>query len=191
MTGDQIAQISYLGLLGAAIAGFYLLQNRQNMGRTLQYAAIWGMIFIGAVAAAGLWQDISGKVMSRQQMIDGGTLEVPRARDGHYYVVMDVNDTPVRFVIDTGATDTVLTRADARRIGIDVDGLSYIGSANTANGIVRTAPVWLDDVTLEDWNDDGVRAVVNEGEMSGSLLGMSYLERYRVGFDGGLLTLER
>ena len=190
MNGDQIAQIAYLGLLGAAIAGFYLVQNRHELGRTLQYAAIWGLIFVGAIAAAGLWSQMGGTVMGRQQM-SGAVLEVPRARDGHYYVTMDIDGTPVNFVIDTGATDTVLTRADARRIGIDVDNLAFLGSANTANGVVRTAPVWLDAVELEDWRDDGVRAVVNEGEMQGSLLGMSYLERYRVGFDGGRLTLER
>ncbi|PKP73573.1 MAG: TIGR02281 family clan AA aspartic protease, partial [Alphaproteobacteria bacterium HGW-Alphaproteobacteria-6] len=40
--------------------------------------------------------------------------------------------------------------------------------------------------------DTNVRAVVNGGEMAGSLLGMAYLQRFsRVEITGGKLVLER
>ena len=64
------------------------------------------------------------------------------------------------------------------RIGIDPSDLAYLGSANTANGEVRTAAVRLDTVTLDGLTDRDVRAVVNDGEMDGSLLGMTYLGRF-------------
>ena len=38
---------------------------------------------------------------------------------------------PVRFVIDTGATDMVLTRADAEKVGIDLDNTQFLGRAQT------------------------------------------------------------
>jgi aspartyl protease family protein len=94
-------------------------------------------------------------------------------------------------VVDTGATDLVLTRADAERAGIDTDGLIFSGQAFTANGMVQTAPVLLDTVALEGMRAR-VRAVVNGGEMQESLLGMSYLHRFeRLEISGGTLVLER
>jgi aspartyl protease family protein len=84
----------------------------------------------------------------------------------------------VRFVVDTGATHVVLTRADAARAGIDPDGLAYLGQARTANGIVRTAQVRLDSLSLGPVAMTDLRAVVNDGEMDVSLLGMSLLNRF-------------
>ena len=55
------------------------------------------------------------------------------AADGHYYLSVDINGAPVNFVVDTGATDLVLTRKDAARVGLDPDSLIYQGRANTAN----------------------------------------------------------
>ena len=66
----------------------------------------------------------------------------------------------------------MLTRADADRVGIDTDSLAYVGRALTANGPVGTANVWLDEVRMGGWSDQGVRAVVNEGELFQSLLGL-------------------
>jgi aspartyl protease family protein len=58
--------------------------------------------------------------------------------------------------------------------------------------MVSTARVWLDEVRLGDIADTGVPAVVNGGEMPGSLLGMTYLDRFReVRIGGGALTLVR
>ena len=102
-------------------------------------------------------------------------MEVPRAFDGHYYLTLDLNGVPVDFVVDTGATDMVLTRADAARIGLDPDALAYTGVAGTANGQVRTARVRLDEVSLGGILDRNLPASVNEGVMDTSLLGMSYL----------------
>jgi aspartyl protease family protein len=112
--------------------------------------------------------------------------------DGHFYVTMEVNGAPIRFVIDTGASELVLSRADAARAGIDPDGLIFSGRAFTANGMVETAPVTLASVVLGGVADTGVPAVVNAGEMPESLLGMSYLERFsRMEIANGRMVLER
>ena len=98
----------------------------------------------------------------------------------------------MRFVVDTGATDMVLTQTDAQRAGIDPDGLAYLGRAMTANGEVRTALVRLDEVQLGSVTDRGVSAVVNQGEMAQSLLGMGYLQRWgRIEIAAGELILTR
>lgn len=193
MNSDNLAQLIYLVLLGSVIAGWFFVDNRKNLGKTAQQAAAWGLIFVGAIAAIGLWSDIRDNVAPSQSYIDGmATVEVPRAPDGHYYLDLDIDGTTVRFVIDTGASDVVLTKEDAARIGIDVENLFYGDIANTANGEVRTAQVRLQNVRLGEIVDLTVGASVNEGEMGTSLLGMTYLQRYsKIELGGGKMVLRR
>ena len=195
MTADNAMSLIYLLLLGGVIGGYFVLSNRRRMGMLLQQAAIWFFLFVGAILVYGLWEDISRTAVPQQSVLsDGGAaiVEVPRARDGHYHVTLGVNGEPVRFVIDTGASDLVLTQADAERVGLDPEGLRYLGRAFTANGEVRTADVRLDEVALGGVVDRNVRGVVNGGAMNQSLLGMSYLQEFgRIEIAGDVLRLTR
>lgn len=191
MDGDQIARLLYLSLLGAAVAGYFLVANRHRLGQVAQQAAVWGLIFVGVVAAYGLWSDIRDDVAPRQSYVEG-RVEVPRGPGGHYDLTLGINGEPVRFVVDTGATDVVLSRRDAERVGVDLDDLIYTGEAWTANGVVRVANVALDEVRLGEIVDRDLRAAVTDGDLDASLLGMRYLERFeRVTIEGGRLVLER
>jgi aspartyl protease family protein len=179
VTGDDWGRLLYLSLLGAALLAAFLVQHRGGLGRLLRQAATWMLIFLGVIAAAALWSDVRSTRMARQTVIAAeGRIELPRAPDGHFYVTADVQGVPVRFVVDTGATDLVLTREDAARVGIDPAGLVFSGRASTANGEVRTAPVRLSEVAIGGIVQTGVRAQVNEAPMPDSLLGMSFLRRF-------------
>lgn len=192
MSGDQIAQLGYLVLLGLALAAGLWARSKNNLSQMLQHAAIWGFIFIGGVAVVGLWGDISRQIGVSQSVTQDRRIEVPLGRDGHYHLTLEINATPLRFVIDTGATDLVLSRADAQAAGLNLDALNFLGRAATANGVVETAPIRLDSVRLGPFTDTNVRAVVNGGEMRGSLLGMGYLQRWgRIEIAGNVLTLTR
>ena len=190
MSGDNIAQLAYLGLLGAAVVGWFLASNRNSMGKVTQQALVWVLIFVGVIAAAGMWSDIRRDVLPRQSVLSDGRIEVPRRAGGHYELSIFLNGTPVKFLVDTGASQIVLTREDAARIGIDTGSLAYVGTAFTANGPVGTAPVWIDELRLGPWIDSDVRAVVNEGDLFQSLLGMDYLSRIgRIEIEGGRMVL--
>ena len=192
MESFDFPRLVYLSILGSVLVLWFVVQGRQSMGKLLQYAAAWALIFLGAIAVVGLWQDIRQTVRPTQSVVSEGRVELPRAPDGHYYVTAEVNGTPLRFVVDTGASQIVLSRRDAARAGIDTERLVYTGRAQTANGTVRTAPVRLDRVSIGPIADRDVRAVVNEGAMSGSLLGMDYLRRFSsVEITGDKLVLTR
>ena len=193
MTGDNIASLIYLVLLGCAVGGWLLTSGRDSIGKTLQMAMIWGFIFLGVVAGYGLWNDVQRQTTGGQMLqLGSGQISVPRQSDGHYYLNLALNGETVRFVVDTGASDMVLSIDDARRVGLDPDSLNFIGTANTANGQVRTASVRLNTVRLGDITDTDVYASVNGGEMDGSLLGMGYLEKWgRIEISGGELRLTR
>lgn len=193
MTGDEIARLAYLALLGTAVIGWAIAESRGGLGPALKRLLVWGFIFLGVIGGYGLWEDIRNDVAPRQLVLDdGGRIEVPRAFDGHYYLTLEIDGQDVDFIIDTGATDIVLAETDAARLGIDTEALAYSGLANTANGTVRTARVALDTVALGNVTDRNVPAVVTDGEMEGSLLGMRYLQRFsRLEISGNTLVLER
>ncbi|KJZ20252.1 retropepsin-like aspartic protease family protein [Loktanella sp. S4079] len=178
MTADQTARLIYLSLLVLAVLGSAVVSGRENLGKTVQQAAIWLFIFLGVIGAYGLWEDIQRDTTNRQAYLADGRIEVPRSPDGHYYMTLEVNNRPLTFVVDTGASQIVLSQEDARHIGLDPDNLDYWGYAMTANGEVRTAAVILESITLGNVIDRNVNAVVNGGEIDISLLGMTYLNRF-------------
>lgn len=192
MDGDSFARLGYLALLLAAVGGWMIVEYRGRMGQALRVAAAWGLIFLGVMAAYGLWTDIRGpQAIPDQILTEAGRVELPRAPDGHYYATLTVNGVDLRFMADTGASTMVLTKADARAIGLDPEALLYLGEAYTANGRVRTARVTLDTVGLGPFADSNVSAWVNEGEMDISLLGMDYLGRFRIEIAGDKMILGR
>lgn len=191
MDGTDFGRMAYLLLLLAAVAGWVIVEYRGRMGFALRTAMAWGLIFLGVVAGYGLWEDIRRTSLPAQASFEGGRIEIPRARDGHYHLTLTVGGTPVDFLVDTGATNIVLSQADARRLGFDPAALPYLGSARTANGTVRTARVALQDVALGDIRDARLPAYVTDGEMEGSLLGMDYLGRFRIQIAGDRMVLER
>lgn len=192
---DQFSATTYLSALIMALFAIWILASLRRHGwhRNLQSAAIWGLIFLGTIAGFGMWEDIKRDIIPRQAVFDAqGRIEVPRARDGHYYLTLDVNGAPVDFVVDTGASEIVLTQDDAAAVGLNGDSLNYIGRAFTANGEVRTAPVRLASVRIGRVEDRNVPAFVNEGEMFQSLLGMAYLQRWdKIEISDGRLILTR
>lgn len=193
MDGYDFGRLIYLVLMGAAVAGYFMAEGRQGLGKTARQVMVWGFIFLGVIAAYGLWDDIGNTVTPRQMVSDdGGRIEVPRARDGHYYLTAEVNGVSVDFMVDTGASEVVLTQPDAARAGLDPGSLRYSATASTANGTVAIAPVRLDELRLGDMVQRRVRASVNGGEMEQSLLGMSYLQHFaRIEIAGDRLILTR
>jgi aspartyl protease family protein len=191
MDGETTGRLFYLVLLLLAVGGYVMVEFRQRMGQTLRTAAAWGLIFIGVMAGYGLWNDLKTDIAPQQMISAEGQIEVPRAEDGHYYVTLTINGTPVQFMADTGATSMVLSNADARRLGIDLESLVYLGRAQTANGTVATARVELPVVELGPYRDTDFAAWVNQGEMEMSLLGMEYLSLYRMEIAGDRMILRR
>jgi aspartyl protease family protein len=119
----------------------------------------------------------------------GGIPEVrlERNRAGHYVAGGRINGSPVRFLIDTGATDVALPLALAERLSLP---LRSGGLSKTANGTVRTWTTRLESVDLGGLVARNVRATVLPS-MPGEdvLLGMSYLRHLDMVQRGRTLTL--
>jgi len=167
-----IVALTLFGLLFMSLLGSLL---RHDGARKI---LIWFVIITGVTLVASGWESFSQDLEPQQTRLLNGRIEVPKSRDNHFHITLDINNVPVDFLIDTGASQMVLTLEDAERIGLNPDDLSFSRTAFTANGEVATAPVQLDEVQLDSIRDTRVRASVNSGEMEKSLLGMSYLSRF-------------
>jgi aspartyl protease family protein len=109
---------------------------------------------------------------------------------GHYISNGTINDRPVRFLVDTGATTVAMGAGDARRLGLDkLDGRR--ASTMTANGVVSSTCVRLDKVSLGDISVEGVDACYADREMPFILLGMSFLSRTEMKNVGSELHLKK
>jgi aspartyl protease family protein len=180
MDSDSLARLAYLALLACAVIGALFALYRGRLRSGVRDALLWGLIFLGFVAAYGLKDDIAGALdPSQAVMTEQGAVLLRRGPDGHFRLQAEVNGAPVTFLVDTGATDVVLTREAARRAGLDPDALRYTRRAQTANGIARFAPVRLERLEFAGLSARDVPAAVSEGRLFTSLLGMSYLDRFR------------
>ena len=180
MEENDFSRLIYLSVLVVAILGYVLISRRGAYGKMFRQAGVWLLIFMGLVAIVASWQDIrqSGQTMSFQQSEDSAII-IPKEIDGHFHLTVTINDRPIEFLVDTGASDIVLTRKDAARVGFDPNRLDYWGMANTANGTVRLATIRLETVRLGEFIDKNIRASVNKAPMEKSLLGMRYLSKFR------------
>jgi aspartyl protease family protein len=106
-----------------------------------------------------------------------GEIALTREYNGHFYANVDINGSPIRVLVDTGASGIALSRGDARRAGLAVSAGMFDVIGQGANGDVHGEYVKLDRVSLGPKTAEGVTAVVlDEGDQS--LLGQSFLSKF-------------
>jgi aspartyl protease family protein len=189
---STLAILSYLFLL--------VLSRRVRFWQVIQYLTIW--LGIGLVVLVGysfkgdLWslkERLSQQLMPTvPHSITPESVSVSVSQGGHFVVDGNIDGTTVRFLLDSGASSVVLTRQDARRVGISVNELDFTQPTQTANGVVFSAPVVIPRIDVGSIRVDDVKGAVSRGGLTHSLLGMSFLSRlksWRV--EGSQLILEK
>jgi aspartyl protease family protein len=168
--------------------------SRSSLTRIAKIAGLWALI-ISAIAVFYLYRsDLGTRVMSALDpsgvTVTSEGMLLHRAQDGHFWLRADVNGVPVRFMIDTGASNVVLSPEDARRVGINTGLLDFSGIATTANGNVRFARATVSQISLGEAVFYDVPVTVNGADMQGSLLGMTVLRNFgSIEFRGDMLIL--
>lgn len=173
------ALVFYLLVL-LVIGGSLIFGDFKNrFARALHQLGIWAVILSAATIIFSMREDIEARLFPAAAVaVEGGEIVLTRAGDGHFYATLSLEGTDITFIVDTGASQVVISREDAMRIGINPDELRYLGRARTANGVVKTARVRLEEVRFGERVDKGLLASVNGGPMDMSLLGMAYLSRF-------------
>lgn len=115
------------------------------------------------------------------------SVTLQRNRANHYVGSGTINGEAVIFLLDTGATDVVISQDLADELGLH---RGYPSQARTANGIVTVYSTSLEELQLGELRFQQIRASINPA-MHGRevLLGMSALKHVTFQQQGDLLTL--
>ena len=198
---DRIGRGLYLGVLGLVIAGGVL--NRRRLGETVRALGMWALIVFVLVAGYQYryeLQDVASRVTVG--LIPGSPLSINDAdgsiavvldklANGHFEVDAQINGAPVRMMIDTGATTTVMTAQDAAQAGIETSMLNFQVPVSTANGQALAARAVIQEIRVGAIDRRSMPVLVAaEGMLQQSLLGMNFIGTLS-GFDirGDRMTL--
>jgi aspartyl protease family protein len=194
--GDQA--LNFIYLIGCLIlVGSAFTVRRLPLGQSLKMLLAWGLIFAAAFVAFTLKDDFLA--LGRRAMAEargdnvvassGGEIRIRRGQDGHFWVDGEINGEPVRFLVDSGATVTTLTRATADRVGIAASGFGTM--VNTANGTMmvdrgRAARIKVGPI---ERGDLAVHISATLGDTN--VIGMNFLSTLTAwGVEGTMLRLK-
>jgi aspartyl protease family protein len=182
---DAHMRILYLLVLLAFVGSGVVYGRRGDMSQSVKYAFIWLGILLLLVLGYSFRDGFTNNrlmaelIPHRAQIAGDGTMTIRSGEGGHFHVEAEINGVPVRFMMDTGASDIVLAPADAARVGFPVESLNYSRTYHTANGVVKGAPVKLDSLRIGSIQMRDIPASVNGAQMDQSLLGMTFLNRLK------------
>jgi aspartyl protease family protein len=194
LDGDIAARTLYFGVL-ASVMATWVVGSRARFGETVRTLSTWVLIVLVLIAGYQYryeLQDVASRVtaglvpgspLSGTDAEGRATVILEKQPNGHFGARAGVDGTPVDMIVDTGATSTVLTQADARRAGFDLGGLSYTVPVATANGVARAAFGTAREITVGNIIRRNVPVLVAaEGSLEQSLLGMNFMSTL-TGFD--------
>lgn len=158
----------------------------QRTGKLLSWLAILGLMigltaFYAAMTRSGGGMSETVGANGRAQVI------LERERNGHYMATGAINGNPVKFLVDTGATDVAVSERAARELGLPFG--PRIGIMTAAG----PAPAWgtrLESVSLGGLLLKDVRATITPGLGQNALLGMSFLKHFNIRQEGDRLVIE-
>ncbi|RWM10021.1 TIGR02281 family clan AA aspartic protease [Mesorhizobium sp.] len=188
------SRLIWVGVL-VTVIGASLVRSGRPLGDMARNLGVWAAIVLALIAGYQYRYELQG-VASRVTAglvpgsplalgVDNGraTVTLDKADNGHFEARILVNGAPVRTVVDTGATSTVLTAEDAQAAGFNPAALSYTVDVSTANGMARAATVRTDEVAIGGIvRKDMPVMVAAPGMLEQSLLGMKFISSLS-GFD--------
>jgi aspartyl protease family protein len=195
--GDQA--LNFIYLIGCLVlVGSALMVRRLPVGQSLRMLLAWLLIFAAAFVAFTLKDDflaLGHRAVAELQgdnVIEtkGGEIRIRRADDGHFWINGEVNGKPVRFLVDSGATITTLSRETAARVAIapsDSFGV-MVGTANGTTmvdrgraGRIRVGPIERSDLAVH----------ISRSEGDTNVIGMNFLSTLSAwGVEGSTLRLK-
>ena len=186
MESGDLPRLIYLIILLTAISGGFFFRSKLKASELIKQALAWILIALTVLVFYSFRYDflkiknrLQSEIFPSQAMLNQhGTLSINKSMDGHFYIYLTINGTPVRFMVDTGASDVVLSIRDAQRIGIDINRLNFSKSYQTANGVIMGAPTYVNEIELSGLKFYDFPVSINNSNMGTSLLGMRFLEQF-------------
>ena len=136
MTGNSPQVVYYA--MGVLLLLSSLLAMRLPLGKALKMGLAWVGIFAGVFilfAFRGEFQHFGRRLRAEalgSPEAESGEIRVPMGDDGHFWVQASINGQSARFLIDSGASVTTISRSLAQSAGVPTNGRRWV--VETANG---------------------------------------------------------
>jgi aspartyl protease family protein len=186
LTEDQ--NLNLVFAIGALVlVASALFSRRTRFGELLRTALVWVAIF--AVFIVGfsyqneilaVWNRVSGEVTgANEQLVVGDTLRIRQSADGHFWANTTVNDLPVRFLIDSGATTTAMTLRTAQDAKVEISESPFPVILTTANGSVEAQRGQIQSLQIGSMVAKDLKIVVAEEFGDSNVIGMNFLSQLK------------
>lgn len=194
MTNDIMLGGLYLLMAMMLVLGS-LMSRREPFAKLIKMALMWVAIFGGGFILF-TFRDNLGYVTQRLKaealgtpVVEGRSVRIPMAIDGHFWVDATINGVPAKFLVDSGATVTTVGSALAAQAGLD-DENSHDQMVRTGNGIVKVSSARARSIAVGSIERRDQRIYVADNDDL-NVVGMSFLSSLRRwGVEGRWLVLE-
>src|SRR3954464_12100446 len=126
MTNGSLNLVYYAIVLVLLLSS--LIAMRLPLGRAAKMAGAWLGIFAAffvLFAFRGEFQDFGQRLKAEvlgSSVAENQELRIPINDDGHFWVEASINGHSARFLIDSGASVTTISRDVAQSTGVPLDG---------------------------------------------------------------------
>lgn len=148
------------------------------LGKALKMTAAWIAIFAGFFILFAFRGDFLafGQRLKAEAIgspiADGAEVRIPMADDGHFWVDVKVNGRPSRFLVDSGASVTTISRKTAQTADVPDTGRQII--VDTANGPAPAIQAYAERLEVESIARTDFPVDINDRDQT-NVLGMNFL----------------
>ena len=183
MTGDEDQALTFIYLVGCLVLVLSALTVRRiPIAQGLKMFFGWVLIFLAAFVAFTLKDDflalgkrVLNETRGEPELVEGGKeLRIRKSLDGHFWVNAKVNGETIRFLIDSGATTTSISRQSAERAGIKASS-RFPAFVQTANGVVQVERGRARQLEVGSITRRNLAVHVSEAFGPMNVLGMNFL----------------
>ena len=180
-------------LIALVFVASSLIGMRLKVGQAVKMLLAWVAIFaVGFIIFAyrGEFSSIGQRLRAEATgtpIAEGGVVRIPIGEDGHFWAWVKLNGRDVRFMIDSGASVTAVSKDTAAAAGIAV-GTERI-EMSTANGSAWATKGRAETLEIGSIRREQMAVVINDNSDI-NLLGMNFLASLQGwGVEGNYLVL--
>ena len=178
----NFSYLIYLIIILIVLLGTFLLSNKKNLNKNIQNLAIWGLIFFALLVTYYLWNELKFSMEKERfnyVIENDNSILINKSYDGHFYLPLSINNKEIIFLVDTGATKSLLSKSDYKLLKNKEINFTTEKIIETANGKILALETTFDNVKLFNNILGDVTFLVVRNDFEGpniSLLGLDLLD---------------
>ena len=178
----NFSYLVYLIIILIVLLGTFLLSNKKNLNKNIQNLAIWGLIFFALLVTYYLWNELKFSMEKERYnyvIENDNSILINKSYDGHFYLPLSINNKEIIFLVDTGATKSLLSKSDYKLLKNNEINFTKEKIIETANGKIIALETTFDKVKLFNNILGDVTFLVVRDDFEGpniSLLGLDLLD---------------